>query len=546
MNTPTRFLFVTGGVLSGIGKGITAASLGAVLKARGLKVSMQKCDPYLNVDAGTLNPAEHGECFVTKDGAETDLDLGHYERFLDIETTQQSATLAGRLLRDLISDERAGKFLGKTVQLVPHFTNAIQDSIREAGEGSDVHIVEIGGTVGDYEGLAFLEAIRELAASLGRHRCQFVHVVYVPYLEASKEFKTKPAQNAMRDLRQFGIVPDVIAARIERPAESNIARKLSMFGGVPEDAVVILENAKTVYQVPITLQENGTDEFLLKNLELEAPAADMSQWRSLVDSALAERGTTVHIGIVAKYLDNEDAYFSVIESLKSAAWQEGVRLKYTCVSAGALEKEGVEQLKEYDGVLVPGGFGARGSEGKIAAAAYALEHNIPYLGICLGLQVAVIAATRRGGMESAMSAEVAPDAEHKAVYIMADQVGKEATGGTMRLGDYPCQLAEGTLARQLFGEPEITERHRHRYEVNRAYETQFNTGGVIVSGQSPDGTLVEMIEAPNHPFFIATQAHPEFRSRPMRPHPLFLGLIKAANNTSRRSTSESDKLDKPY
>lgn len=495
---------------------------------------MQKCDPYLNVDAGTLNPAEHGECFVTKDGAETDLDLGHYERFLDIETTKKSITLSGFLLQNLILDERAGKFLGQTVQLVPHFTNAIQAAIEAAGQGSDIHIVEIGGTVGDYEGLAFLEAIREMAGRLGRERCQFINVVYVPYLAASKEFKTKPAQNAVRDLRQFGIIPDVIVARTERDAEDGIVRKLSLFGGVPEAGIAILQNARTVYQVPLTLEDRGIDDYLLSNLKLTAPKADMSAWRELTAKALAKANQKVSIGIIAKYLDNEDTYMSVVEALKAAAWHEGVELDYTWVNAETIEKKGVSQLEQFDGLLVPGGFGTRGVEGKIAAADYALQSGKPYLGICLGLQVAVVAAARRGGVAKATSAEVDPGAQHRAVYIMADQVGKEATGGTMRLGDYPCKIADGTLAKKLFNSKQIVERHRHRYEVNRAYETQFNAGGLVVSGQSPDGTLVEMIEAPKHPYFIATQAHPEFRSRPMRPHPLFSGLVRAACSVSSR------------
>lgn len=524
----TRYVFVTGGVLSGIGKGITAASLGAVFKARGLKVSMQKCDPYLNVDAGTLNPAEHGECFVTKDGAETDLDLGHYERFLDEEMTQQSATLAGRIFRDLIAEERAGKFLGKTVQLVPHVTAAIQQAIEQAAKDSDIHIVEIGGTVGDYEGLAFLEAIREMAVRLGRERCQFMHVVYVPYLETSKEFKTKPAQNALRDLRQFGIIPDAIAVRTVKPAPSSIIKKLSLFGGVAEAAVGVLPNAETVYQVPLTLAERGLDELLLRSLGLKAPAAKMQAWQELVERATATAKDEVHIGIVAKYLANEDTYFSVVEALKAAAWAEGVKLRYEWVNAETVEKKGPAMLKQYDGLLTPGGFGVRGLEGKVAAADFALRGDMPYLGICLGLQMAVIAAARRGGVKTATTAEINPEAEYKAIYIMADQVGKEATGGTMRLGDYPCRLAENSLARELFEAEEITERHRHRYEVNRQYESAMTKGGIVISGQSPDGALVEMVEAVDHPYFIATQAHPEFRSRPFRPHPLFSGFLRAA------------------
>ena len=523
-----RYIFVTGGVLSGVGKGITAASIGAILKARGLSVSIQKCDPYLNVDAGTLNPAEHGECFVTKDGAETDLDLGHYERFLDIELTRDASTLAGRLLRNLIADERAGKFLGKTVQLVPHLTNAIQDAIEVSGGDTDVHIVEIGGTVGDYEGLAFVEAIREFAARVGRDNCLFVHVVYMPYLGASKEIKTKPAQNAVRDLRSFGIMPDVLVARTETEPPSSVAAKLSLFSGVDEKAVIILPNADTVYRVPLTLEEKGVGELLLQRLRLEPRVATMSQWHELVARATSQKNQTVTVGIVAKYLDNEDTYFSVIEALRSAAWHEDVALRYEWVNAEEIETNGPEELARFDALLVPGGFGTRGVEGKVVAAAYALEHKIPYLGICLGLQVAVIAAARKGGIKQATTEEIAPGSTDNVIYIMPDQRGKEATGGTMRLGDYPCRITPGTLAEHLHGKTEIIERHRHRYEVNRAFELAVLAGGIRVSGTSPDGQLVEMIEAPAHPYFVATQAHPEFNSRPHRPYALFSGLIQAA------------------
>ncbi|MGH7196985.1 MAG: CTP synthase [Candidatus Saccharimonadales bacterium] len=525
----THYVFVTGGVLSGLGKGITAASLGAVLKARGIKVTIQKCDPYLNVDAGTLNPAEHGECFVTKDGAETDLDLGHYERFLDIELTQASSTMAGRLLRQLIADERGGKFLGKTVQLVPHFTDAIQQAIIEAGAGSDIHIVEIGGTVGDYEGLAFMEAIREMAARFPG-RCAFAHVVYVPYLGTSKEFKTKPAQNAVRDLRGLGIVPDLLLVRTESAAKDNIVAKLSMYGGVPREAVIQLPNARTVYQVPLTLEEHHVGDLILRKFGMKARKANMKEWREVVAAATAEYPKTVHIGIVAKYLDNEDTYFSVMEALKSAAWANNVQLQTTWVDAEKLEEQGAEILDAFDGIVVPGGFGSRGIEGKIKAAAYAMEHNIPYLGLCLGLQMAVIAAARKSGLKDATTGEVDPNAKHQVVYIMSEQKGKEATGGTMRLGDYTCVLQKGSLAEKLYGAHEVVERHRHRYEVNQAYRSYLEDAGLVLSGVSPDGTLVEMIEHRGHPFFIATQAHPEFKSRPHRPHPLFDGLIKAATS----------------
>lgn len=535
--TATRYIFVTGGVLSGVGKGITASSIGAVLKARGLKVTMQKCDPYLNIDAGTLNPAEHGECFVTCDGAETDLDLGHYERFLGENMTRRSITLSGYVLRNLIEDERSGKFLGKTVQLVPHFTNAIQEAIIAAGEGSDVHIVEIGGTAGDLESVAFLEALREMAARFGRQNCQFVNVVYVPYLKASKEFKTKPAQNAIRDLRAYGIIPDIIVARAEAPVSNGVVRKLSLFGGVPEKAVVVLENADTVYRVPLTIRAKAVDDLLLANLELTAPPADMTAWENVVHKATQDYSRDcLTVGIVAKYLDNEDTYISVIEALKAAAWHGETCTHYEWVSAEALERDGTASLEKYSALLVPGGFGTRGAEGKVAAAAYALEHKIPYLGLCLGLQVAVVAAVRRGGKPAATSEEFVAGASDNAVYIMADQKGKEATGGTMRLGDYPCQIVAGSLAERTYGSSAVTERHRHRYEVNRAFESAMRRGGLKVTGESPDARLVEIVEATgDHPYFIATQAHPEFRSRPTEPHPLFVGLIEAAKARARRT-----------
>jgi len=524
----TRYVFVTGGVLSGVGKGITAASLGAVLKARGLKVTIQKCDPYLNVDAGMLNPAEHGECYVTKDGAETDLDLGHYERYLDIELTQASSTMSGRLLRQLIDDERSGKFQGKTVQMVPHFTDAIQSAIMTAGQGSDVHIVEVGGTVGDIEGLAFVEAIRELSGKVGRNNCIFAHVVYIPYLSTSKEYKTKPAQMAVRELRSLGVMPDLLLARTEGPSANHIVGKLSMFGGVPPEAVVLLPNARTVYEVPLTLEENGVDEFVLNRFGMQADTANMKQWHDIVLAATTKRDHTVKVGIVAKYLDNEDTYFSVIESLKFAAWKQEVNLEYYWVDAEALEKDGTDSLEQYDAILVPGGFGSRGVEGKIAAAAYAMEHNKPYLGICLGLQVAAIAGARKSGLHDANTTEVNTETPDPVIYIMEGQEGKESTGGTMRLGDYTCVITEGSLAEKVYGAREIVERHRHRYEVNQKYRDQLEQAGLQITGLSPDGRLVEMIERPENDYFIATQAHPEFRSRPNRAHPLFDSFLAAA------------------
>lgn len=524
----TQYIFVTGGVLSGLGKGITAASIGAILQARGLKISIQKCDVYLNVDAGLLNPAEHGECFVTQDGAETDLDLGHYERFLDVEMTQASSTMSGRLLGELIQSERAGNMRGKTVQLIPHFTNAIQEAIIEAGKDSDMHIVEIGGTVGDIEALAFLEAIRELTVKVGRQNCVFAHLVYVPYLGTSKEFKTKPAQNSVRDLRAMGIMPDLLLARMEKPSNNGIADKLSLFSGVPSEAIVLLPNAKTVYEVPLTLEQHGVGDLILKRLSRSSRAGDMSKWHDVVAAATNEYAQTVHIGVVAKYLDNDDTYFSVVESLRSAAWQQEVRLVFDWVDAEKLETEGISELKKFDGLLMPGGFGSRGLEGMILAADYAINNKVPFFGICLGLQMAVVAVARQAGLKDANTTEANPQTSSDVIYIMQDQRGKESTGGTMRLGNYTCELVDGSLAHKIYGANQIIERHRHRYEVNQKFAPQLEKTGLVISGFSPDHRLVEMVEHQDHPYFIATQAHPEFRSRPFRAHPLFVGLIDAA------------------
>ncbi len=521
-----KYIFVTGGVLSGVGKGITAASIGAVLQAKGAYVSIQKCDPYLNVDAGLLNPAEHGECFVTKDGAETDLDLGHYERFLDIELTQKNATLAGRLLSQLIADERAGKFGGKTVQLVPHLTGAIQDAIAIAAEGSDVHIVEIGGTVGDYEGLSFVEAIREFAGRVGRENCLYMHVVYVPFIGTSKEFKTKPAQNALNDLRGFGIVPDAVIVRTDDPAPENVADKIALFGGVPRQQVQLMPNVDTVFRIPEILASNGIHELLTKFTGI-ATAPDLTKWEAIIAKQAAKSTKTINVGLVAKYMDNEDTYLSVTEALQAAAWQENVDAVVTWINA---ETATDEDFAAVDALLVPGGFGGRGIEGKVAAARYALDNKTPYLGICLGLQVAVIAAARKSGLASANSTEFDPSTKQNVVYIMDGQQGKESTGGTLRLGDYDAVLIEGSKIANTYGQTSIVERHRHRYEVNQAFKVDIEKGGIAITGTSPDGRLVEFVEAKNHPYFVATQAHPEFKSRPFKAHPLFAGLLKYAIN----------------
>ena len=526
MGKKQKFIFVTGGVLSGVGKGVTAASIGAVLQAQGAKISIQKCDPYLNVDAGLLNPREHGECFVTRDGAETDLDLGHYERFLDIELTQKSATLSGRLLFNLIADERAGKFGGQTLQLVPHLTNSIQESILEAAKenNSDVHIVEIGGTVGDYEGLSFIEAIREFSQRNGRDHCLFVHVVYVPFIGTSKEFKTKPAQNALNDLRGFGIVPNAVVVRTDSPAPESVARKISLFGGIPEQNVLLMPNADTVYRVPSIIAKSGINK-LVSDFSGFDKKPDLKVWDKIIKNLTTEPNKKITVGLVAKYIDNEDTYMSVVEALKAAAWQEHVGLDIKWINA---EIATDADYKKVDALVVPGGFGKRGIEGKIAAARFALDSDKPYLGLCLGLQVAVIAAARKAGLKDANSTEFEPDTKHDVVYIMEGQKGKESTGGTLRLGDCKAKLVKGTKAADLYGSSDVVERHRHRYEVNQKFLPDIQKGGLIISGTSPDGKLVEFVEAPKNSYFVATQAHPEFRSRPMRPHPLFVGLIKAA------------------
>ena len=518
-----KFIFVTGGVLSGVGKGISAASIGAVLQAKGVTVSIQKCDPYLNVDAGLLNPAEHGECYVTIDGAETDLDLGHYERFLDLELTQKNATLSGRLMQQLIADERAGKFGGKTVQLVPHLTGAIQDAIQLAADGSDVHIVEIGGTVGDYEGLSFVEAIREFANRVGRENCLYVHVVYVPFIGTSKEFKTKPAQNALNELRGFGIVPDAVIVRTDTPAPENVARKISLFSGVREDAVVLLPNASTVFEVPLSIAASGINDVLTRFTGNDKKP-NLNKWKKIVTAQTKTHAKTVTVGLVAKYMDNEDTYISVLEALKAAGWQQDVGVEIKWINAESCDRN---DFKSVDALLVPGGFGERGVPGKIAAAEYALETGKPYLGLCLGLQVAVIAAARRAGLKDANSTEFDPNTASNVVYIMEGQQGKESTGGTLRLGNYDATLTPGSIVAKTYGKTNIVERHRHRYEVNQAFVTDIEKGGLVISGTSPDGKLVEFVESKKDTYFVATQAHPELKSRPNRPHPLFVGLIAA-------------------
>lgn len=533
-NKQCKYIFVTGGVLSGVGKGITAASMGAILKAKGFKVTMQKCDPYLNVDAGLLNPVEHGECFVTADGVETDLDLGHYERFLDFETNKYSITLSGAIFKELIEKERSGGFRGKTVQLVPHFTNLVQEKISRASEGSEVHIVEIGGTVGDYEGLSFIEAIRLFANKVGRENCLYISVVYVPWINTSKEFKTKPAQNALKDLRGFGIIPDIVCTRTEKFAPREIQEKIAAFAGIPSEAVVNLPDINSVYDVPLNVLKSGVLEILNRFVGDETEP-DMQKWREFSERRGKKYAKTVKVGLVAKYVGNEDTYICVTEALKAAAAWSEVNMQLDWIEAEKLEQDKPEfaetyaKLKECDGIVIPGGFGVRGVEGKILAADYAFKQDVPFLGLCLGMQVATIAAARRGGIEKANSEEFgATEADaNNVIYIMQGQKGKEETGGTMRLGECKAKLVEGSKVAQIYGTETVSERHRHRYEVNKKFIQEIKRGGIEVSGTSPDGKLVEFIEAPDKQFYLATQGHPEFKSRPLKVHPLFFEFMKS-------------------
>ena len=525
----TKYIFVTGGVVSSLGKGIISSSIGKLLQARGYNITIQKFDPYINIDPGTLNPYEHGECYVTVDGHEADLDLGHYERFLGIQTTKANNITTGRIYKSVIDKERRGDYLGKTIQVIPHITDEIKRNVKLLGNKYkfDFVITEIGGTVGDYEGLSFVEAIREFAWRVGRENCLFIHVVYVPFISTSKEFKTKPAQNALNDLRGFGIVPDAVIVRTDEPAPHSVAQKIALFGGVPEKQVQLMPNVDTVFRIPSMVAGNGLHD-LLSDFTGVTKKPDLKKWDDIIARQSEVPIKRVTIGLVAKYMDNEDTYISVVEALKAAAWHLKVGLHIKWINAeGATDKD----FDKVDALLVPGGFGTRGAEGKIAAAKYALEYDIPYLGICLGLQSAVIAAARRGGLKQANSAEFDPKTPENVVYIMEGQQGKESTGGTLRLGDYTAKLHKGSKVAELYKATTVTERHRHRYEVNQAFMKAIEKGGLTVSGTSPDGTLVEYIEAPGHPYFVATQAHPEFRSRPFRAHPLFVGLLESALRT---------------
>lgn len=531
----SKYIFVTGGVVSSLGKGITAASLGRLLKNRGYKVTIQKFDPYINIDPGTMSPYQHGEVFVTDDGAETDLDLGHYERFIDMNLSKASNVTTGKIYQSVINKERKGEYLGSTIQVIPHITNEIKDRVLRVGreDNADIVITEIGGTVGDIESQPFLEAIRQVRKDVpNRNDVLYIHVTLIPYISAAGELKTKPTQHSVKELRSIGIQPDIIVCRTEKEISDDMKRKIALFCDVDPEAVISNMTCSTIYEVPLLLQEEGLDSIVLRKLGLEDRPCDMTEWKAMVDRILAAE-KQVDIALVGKYVELHDAYLSVAEALSHAGFAFGTKIRIHWVNSEELEDH-LDTLddvfKGVGGIVVPGGFGSRGIEGKIASIRWAREHKVPFLGLCLGMQCAVIEFARHVcGMTDANSSEIAPDCRYPVIDLMADQEDVTEKGGTMRLGLYPCKLAAGTKARALYNDKEIVyERHRHRYEVNNEFRQAMVDKGLVIAGTSPDNRLVEMIELKDHPFFEATQAHPEFKSRPTRPHPLFKGFVEAA------------------
>ncbi|MGF7183968.1 CTP synthase [Desulfitispora alkaliphila] len=526
----TKFIFVTGGVVSSLGKGIAAASLGRLLKNRGLKVAIQKFDPYINVDPGTMSPYQHGEVYVTDDGTETDLDLGHYERFVDISLSGSSSVTTGKIYWSVLNKERRGDYLGGTVQVIPHITNEIKDSIKRVARESDTDVVitEIGGTVGDIESLPFLEAIRQMKSDVGRENVMYIHVTLVPYLKAAGEVKTKPTQHSVKELRSIGIQPDVIICRSEEPIPTEMEEKLALFCDIDKEAVIQAVDAKSIYEVPLTLESQGLDDIVVRRLQLECGPVDMTEWEQLVDKIRnLDKNTT--IALVGKYVELPDAYLSVAESLRHAGIVHGTDVTIKWINSCEInEGNASELLQDVDGILVPGGFGDRGIEGKIIASKYARENKVPFLGICLGMQMAVAEFARNvAGLEGAGSSEFEPSGAHPVIDLLPEQRDVEDLGGTMRLGKYPCKLVPGTKAAAAYEQDEVDERHRHRYEFNNDYRDQLASKGLTISGTSPDGNLVEIIEVQGHPWFVGTQFHPELKSRPNRPHPLFKDFIGA-------------------
>jgi CTP synthase len=530
----TKYIFVTGGVVSSLGKGLASASIGCLLEGHGFKVAMMKCDPYINVDPGTMSPYQHGEVYVTDDGAETDLDLGHYERFTHCVTSKLSNITTGKIYGSVIAKERRGDYLGRTVQVIPHITDEIKSAIRAVGAGTsgevpDVVIVEIGGTVGDIEGLPFLEAVRQFRQDVGRENAIFIHLALVPYIATAHELKTKPMQHSVRELRAIGIHPQVLLCRTDRYLSPDIKAKLALYCDVPEEAVITAKDVDSIYEVPLVLSGEGLDAIILKSLGLRSQARDMSDWETLVQKIRNPRGEVV-IGIVGKYVSFEDSYKSLNEALTHGGFANDVRVVRRWVESEELESENAEsKLGGVDGILVPGGFGTRGTGGMIAAAEFARRKGVPYFGICYGFQWAVTEFARNVcGLAGANSTEVDEQAEHKVIYKLQDLLGVEELGGTMRLGSYVCQLKPGSRAARIYGASEIRERHRHRFEFNKEYEGCLTQGGLAISGKTPDGKFVEIAELPDHPWYVAVQYHPEFKSKPLSPHPLFADFVRAS------------------
>ncbi|MCL2212106.1 MAG: CTP synthase [Treponema sp.] len=527
----TKYIFVTGGVVSGLGKGITAASLGRLLKQRGLKVAAQKLDPYMNMDPGTMSPFQHGEVFVTDDGAETDLDLGHYERFIDENLTKLSNLTSGKVYWSVLERERAGGYLGGTVQVIPHVTEEIKNFIYAGAEnnGVNVLITEIGGTTGDIESQPYLEAIRQISLEKGHENCLFIHVTLVPYLKASGEHKSKPTQHSVKELRAIGISPNIIVTRADEPISKDIRDKISLFCNVKPDCVIENITVPSLYEAPLFLHDNGLDNVVCRELGLDAPEADLTEWRNMTKK-ITTRTKDVYIAMVGKYVKLRDAYISIIESLNHAGFETGANVRVYWIDSEEVTKENAKKVfNGINGMIIPGGFGDRGIEGKINACRYARENDMPYLGICLGMQIAVIEFARNVcGLEGANSGEFDENSPHKVIDIMQNQIGMVGSGGTMRLGAYPCKTSEGSLLRKLYGAEVISERHRHRFEFNNSYRDSLVKAGLTICGMSPDGSLVEAVELKDKRFFTGVQFHPEFKSRPNKPHPLFLELIRAS------------------
>lgn len=534
----TKYIFVTGGVVSGLGKGITAASLGRLLKNRGYKVTIQKFDPYINVDPGTMSPYEHGEVFVTDDGAETDLDLGHYERFIDENLTRNSSVTSGRIYSNVIAKERRGDYLGKTVQVIPHITNEIKENIYSfENTDTDIVITELGGTVGDIEGLALIEAIRQVGLEKAPEDVVYIHVTLLPYIFGSNELKSKPTQHSVKELQSFGIKPDVLVCRSEHEVPENMREKIALFCNVRKENVIQNLTADNLYAVPLMLENEGLARVVCDHLHLEKKEPQNENWEEMVQKIRnIKEEAVVNIAIVGKYIQLEDSYLSVVESLTHGGFANHVKVKVGFIDSETITKENVKELLEkFDGILVPGGFGTRGTEGKITAIQYARENKVPFLGICLGMQMAVVEFARNVlGMQDANSAEIDKETQNPVIHIMNTQKNVEKKGGTMRLGSYPCKIKPGTKVHEIYGKEEIQERHRHRFEYNNYYKEKLEKAGLICSGTSPDGTLVEMVEYPEHPFFIAGQFHPEFKSRPDKPAPLFVSFIKAGYTNGNR------------